>query len=688
MSNPQNICMGCMSYTAGKKPCPVCGFDIEKHFESPLVLPPGTTVYGDRYILGKVVGKPGIFGITYISWDTYTETKVAIKEYFPSICVSRYAGQLYPVPHSPDDLIHFRFGMEQFIKEAKKLVNFNHPNIVRVRDYFEENKTAYMVMNYYEGEPFLKYLASHGGKLNWKSACTIMLQLLDGLKVVHDKNYLHHDIKPHNIIYLREEKRPVLISFSTARFEFYQSIFGTSETMLSKYSPIENYVSNIKQGPWTDIYSCGATLYRIISGEDPPTAPERMLVDQMIYSSRLIADIPDDIARAVLKAMALDISERPHNIKQFKELIQTRFSEFNDDKKDAKDYVKKHKNFYEGDLELYEEENLIETVSIKSKKEVINKIISAGVIALLFVALISYFSLNKEIVFFDKSDGLQKSSFDSPGFAKGTMPQAFEGELGMRFVFIPPGDFMMGSPSSENDRDEDEDLHIVKIPKGFYMQTTEVTQSQWSELMGSNPSSFKSCGPDCPVESLSWETLQMFIKRLNETSNDMVYRLPTEAEWEYSCRAGTTTSVYKGNIKINSDKNATFLDEISWYGGNSCVGYGSSFDCTIWENREKNCNNCGTHPVGMKEPNAWGLYDMIGNVSEWCSDWYDIYQLKDSYEPVGPISGTQKVFRGGAWYFDARFCRAAARSKAPHTSRFFFLGFRLAAERKEDDKQQ
>lgn len=673
--------MGCMSYTTGKKPCPVCGFDIDEHFKSPLVLPPGTAIYGDRYILGKVVGKPGIFGITYISWDTYTETKIAIKEYFPSICASRYSGHSYPVPHSPDDGVFFKFGMDQFKKEAKKLINFDHPNIVRVRDYFEDNQTAYMVMNYYEGEPFLKYLASHGGKLNWKSAYTIMMQLLDGLKDVHDKKYLHHDIKPHNIIYLGEEKRPVLISFSSARLAFYQNIFGSSETMFSKYSPIENYVSNIKQGPWTDIYSCGATFYRMVSGQDPPTAPERMLVDSLVYSNIHMVEMPDDIADAILKAMAIDVSERPHSIRQFQDLIKSHIGDLNDGKKEPPDYNKNNQECFDDGLDI-SEENIIGEVTERSKSDVIKKIVMISLIALFLITVSGYFIFYEYKRPHDSFKDQPKPAVNN----KSGIADGFQNTQGMKFVYIPEGDFMMGSPVSDIDRDEDETLNLVKISTAFYMQTTEVTQAQWSAVMGSNPSSFKSCGPECPVESLSWEMVQLFIQRLNETSKDFVYRLPTEAEWEYACRAGTNTSIYKGDIKITNDKDATLLDEIGWYGGNSSVGYGSAFDCSKWENREKTCSTCGIHPVAMKEANAWGLYDMIGNVSEWCSDWYGAYQIKDSSEYAGPLSGSQKVFRGGAWYFDARFCRSAARSKAPLSSRFFFLGFRLAADREKDAK--
>lgn len=683
MDNEVNLCMGCMSFSAGRIPCPVCGFDIKKHFISPLVLPPGTTLYGERYIIGKVTGKPGIFGITYLAWDTYTETKAAIKEYFPSICVSRYPGKSEPVPHSLEDAEFFIFGLEQFKKEAAKLSAFDHPNIARVRNYFEENNTGYSVMNHYEGESFLRYINTQGGKLDWKNACSILLQILDGLKEVHDRNYLHHDIKPHNIVYIRDEKRPVLIGFSAARFAFYQNIFGASETFLSKYAPIENYVTNMKEGPWSDIYSCGATFYRMISGQDPPSAPERMLCDNVVPADRHIEALPDDIAETIIKTMKLDISERPQNIKDVKALlgkysdktpqsginIPVPYTLMNEDTGENQDV-------YDGEEDISDANINMEDMTDQAKNSVIRKVVYVCLAVFVILCAAGYYILKEDISGFLLPDS-------NPVFTnheKIPDPDSFNGPHYMKFIRINKGTFMMGSSSSETEKFEDEAFHRVAITRDFYMQTTEVTQSQWEAVMGSNNSSFRSCGPNCPVESVSWEAAQIFILRLNELSKDIVYRLPTEAEWEYACRAGTSTAVYAGTPEAIGDKNATLLDIISWYGGNSCVEYPASFDCSIWGEKEKKCSYCGPNPVAMKQPNAWGLHDMIGNVSEWCSDWYDVYRTDNMDNPVGPESGSQKIFRGGSWYMDTIFCRSAARSKALPTSRFFFLGFRLAAD--------
>ena len=233
-------------------------------------------------------------------------------------------------------------------------------------------------------------------------------------------------------------------------------------------------------------------------------------------------------------------------------------------------------------------------------------------------------------------------------------------KLGMNFVYIKPGSFMMGSPSDEPERQGlRETQHRVTLTKGFYLQTTEVTQGQWKAVMGSNPSRFKDCGDDCPVEKVSWHDVQKFIKKLNRMEGTEKYRLPTEAEWEYACRAGTTTPFSFGRCLSSDQAN---------YDGNNPLT-----ECSKGKYRKK------TLPVGSFSPNAWGLYDMHGNVWEWCQDrWYRDYPTGSVTDPYGYSSGFRRVYRGGSWNRFARFCRSASRSYSAHESRYSRLGFRLA----------
>ena len=231
--------------------------------------------------------------------------------------------------------------------------------------------------------------------------------------------------------------------------------------------------------------------------------------------------------------------------------------------------------------------------------------------------------------------------------------------LGMTFAYIAPGTFTMGSPEDESDGYTDETQHQVTLTQGYYMQTTEVTQGQWQAVVGSNPSSFSSCGSDCPVDQVSWNDVQAFINKLNQ-KGEGTYSLPTEAQWEYAARAGSTTAFANGEITETNCGYDPNLDAMGWY----CYNSGST-----------------PHPVAQKTPNAWGLYDMHGNVSEWCQDWYDSDYYNSGFvtDPAGPSSGSKRVFRGGSWSFLSTFCRSARRkSNDPDSAWYGSLGFRLA----------
>jgi len=227
--------------------------------------------------------------------------------------------------------------------------------------------------------------------------------------------------------------------------------------------------------------------------------------------------------------------------------------------------------------------------------------------------------------------------------------------LGMTFVLIPAGTFVMGSPEHEPGRNDDETQHEVTISQSFRLQNTPVTQAQWQTLMGKNLASFIQGGGDCPVDGISWHDCQEFIKKLN-AREEGIYRLPTEAEWEYACRAGSAGALPNGELTTlfcDLDPN---LDGLGWYCGNS---------------------DRHTHPLAHKTPNAWGLYDMHGNVYEWCQDWYGEYSSNLLTNPGGPGSGQRRVVRGGSWFSSAKNCRAAARLGMSPDSKTPYLGFRI-----------
>lgn len=228
---------------------------------------------------------------------------------------------------------------------------------------------------------------------------------------------------------------------------------------------------------------------------------------------------------------------------------------------------------------------------------------------------------------------------------------SFEPEM----VFIQGGTFQMGSNEGE---DDEKPLHSVSL-SSFYMGKYEVTQKQWQEVMGSNPSDFKNCA-NCPVETVSWDDVQEYIHKLNQRTGKQ-YRLPTEAEWEYACRAGSATPFNTGACLKTAQAN---------YDGNYPYT-----GCSQGEYRHK------TTPVGTFTPNAWGLYDMHGNVYEWCSDCYGFYCSASQANPAGPSEGASRVLRGGSWLSHAHRCCSAFRLNYFPSARSYVIGFRLVSPR-------
>jgi formylglycine-generating enzyme required for sulfatase activity len=241
--------------------------------------------------------------------------------------------------------------------------------------------------------------------------------------------------------------------------------------------------------------------------------------------------------------------------------------------------------------------------------------------------------------------------------------ESFKNSIGMEFVLIPAGRFMMGGNFSPEETAKkygrnaryfkrEHPQHKVTISKPFYLQSTQVTQSQWEKIMGNNPSGFEDCGDNCPVENVSWDDAQDFIRRLNEKEATVKYRLSTEAEWEYACRAGTTTEFSFGD---GVDK----LEDYAWY---------------------NNISEDITHPVGQKIANPWGLYDMHGNVWEWCQDWYGDYPSNPVVDPQGLDKSDRRVLRGGSWFDGTRSPRSAFRERSFPYDRDDSFGFRVARD--------
>jgi len=268
------------------------------------------------------------------------------------------------------------------------------------------------------------------------------------------------------------------------------------------------------------------------------------------------------------------------------------------------------------------------------------------------------------------------------------------GGVKLELVWIPSGEFIMGSPDSEAGRDSDEGpQHKVKITSGFWMGKYEVTYDQYMRYVrtggGREPQKDSDDSwtnlPGHPVVDISWDDSVGFCQWLSRKTGKS-FRLPTEAEWEYACRAGTSTALYNGPLTIKGARNGPELDSIAWYGGNSGVGYpySTGYDSSGWSEKQYDHTRTGTRKVGQKKPNSWGLYDMIGNVWEWCQDWKGSYSSGTQVDPQGPSSGSGRVLRGGSWSNYAGNCRSANRRNDSPDSRYHDIGFRIVLSASQD----
>lgn len=319
MVNVETLCPNCMADMHADPVCAHCGTVPGSLARSPIAMPE-RTVLNDRFVIGRVLGRPGGFGVTYLAWDMVLETVAAIKEFLPLSSVSREAGTISVLPNSDEDAKTFEKGLRIFMKEAKTLAKFSHPNIVRVRDCFAANNTAYLVMDFHHGQSLNEFARSEGGKLSEALALQIMLPILDGLREVHSKQFLHRDIKPQNI-YVTDRATPILLDFGAARMAL-AGATNTMTVMLSAgFAPFEQYHAKGRQGPWTDVYGCAATLYYLVSGKVPPDALERQHDDKLLPPLVFNPNLSKRFSDTIMRGLAIEPSARPQTAKAFHDAL-------------------------------------------------------------------------------------------------------------------------------------------------------------------------------------------------------------------------------------------------------------------------------------------------------------------------------------------------------------------------------
>ncbi|WP_295427133.1 bifunctional serine/threonine-protein kinase/formylglycine-generating enzyme family protein [uncultured Thiodictyon sp.] len=744
-----DLCPGCLAAKGRANPCPDCGYD-EAAERGPLLLPHRTLLNG-QFLVGRVLGKPGGFGITYLGWDQNLETRVAIKEFLPRDLAGRGTDRVTIALHSRDEGGLFRFGLEQFLTEARTLAQLDHPNIVRVRHFFEANGTAYLVMDYYQGLSLAEHLERHGGRLPEEQAKQLMLPILDGLRAVHAKGFLHRDIKPQNIYLARLDSggtRPILLDFGAARLALGERSRSLSVVVSPGYAPFEQYHRKGNQGPWTDIYSAAAVIYRLVTGVTPPEATERRDLD--VLKPAAAFGVSRHLSDALGEALALAPEKRPQTVPGFQARLwgigvppepgpapgptapppppspahpsvpsaapaplrvrktpahtappasaarrrlwpaafatalvllglggwyQYREGQLRraaDDRAfraalgadtDAayRDYLGAcaagdcgHRAQAEQRLSelAAEAARLADAARAAADREARDRAGREGA---------AREAANRQVAAAreardraDRDEAQRQAETDRARYP--TM------------VAIPAGSFSMGcQPGEKECEDNERPAHRVQIP-AFELGQYEVTFDQWDACAAEfgctqMPADAGIGRGKHPVILVSWNDAKEYVAWLSHKTG-RAYRLPTEAEWEYAARAGSTTAYSTGNCITTEQAN---------YNGNADYA-----DCGaktgVYLNK--------TELVGSYPANRWGLHDMHGNVDEWIQDcWHESYksaptdasEWRDSCE-----HSARRTLRGGSWHSAPSKLRSAFRGRIGSDIRSEGIGFRVA----------
>jgi formylglycine-generating enzyme required for sulfatase activity len=711
------------------------------------------TILNGRYRIVRML-KHGGMGAVYEAVDAALHSVVALKQTFATRETQRKA----------------------FAREARLLANLDHEAFPRVMDHFFDGDGQYLVMELIRGSDLEELLNLREMPFPQDKVLEWADLLLDALEDIHSNvpPVIHRDIKPSNLILTKKGKLK-LVDFGVAKgsaghmaahtsnplsavgyTELYASleqavrangILGESLELVNE--PAVTDIVNTPTDQLCDIYSLAATLYHLLTDQDPVPAAKRALKvwkgqpDPQALADAANPSVTAPVAAVLARGLAVDRSDRYPSAREMRralreavnapaippgstapsdDLIGARARREAEAGRRAEEEThlqtearlrREAEERERGENEEAERQSQeAEAVDSPSGEHALlipppqgdrpalvarttpragttttptpnrpepatparirrqtnlNPInfkrfggLAAG-LALVLLATFGLYSWHP----WRRSQSIENAASKSPDAAPGRPASAptptspapapvagtlAQSPLGMKFAYVPAGSFSMGSPKSEIGSYSDErPQHNVTISQGFYLGQYEVTQAEWQAVMGTNPSNFSRCGGNCPVERVSWGDVQQFLAKLNARNDGWKYSLPTEAEWEYAARSAVPESFARN------------LAAVAWYIANS-GGH--------------------THPVGQKQPNVLGLYDMHGNVWEWCQDWYDkdYYASSPSTDPQGPASGQFRVLRGGSWDCLARCARTAIRyvGALPKDHDFKF-GFRVVA---------
>ena len=597
------------------------------------VLPVGSVLRSGKreYRVEAVLGKGG-FGITYkVSAMEQVgripvRVEFAMKEFFMDGCLRDASGKVSTAATKGEAAD----GLKDFISEARRLNSLcgQCRNIVPVDEVFEANGTACYVMEFLDGGSLADYVKKHGA-LSIGVAKKILKPVADAVAFLHSNRITHLDIKPGNIMF-RSNGEPVLIDFGLAKHYDRRGNATTTVRTLAYsagFSPAEQYVGLKQFSPQSDVYALAATFANMLTGKTPPEA-----IDLEFSLNDWSVCLPEEVRPAVVHAMAYSRKDRTLSVCDF-----------------VKELYGNEPSVVEKPVSQPAAEPTVE-----SKTEVIGEgkkstkkwwIIAAcvAVAAVVGIVCAKFLSVGE-----DMEQKTEQKTESAPQLGSQTFTVN-----GVKFTMVPVegGTFTMGATSEQGSDawGKEKPAHKVTL-SDYYIGQTEVTQALWKAVMGSNPSDSK--GDNLPVEQVSWDDCQVFIQNLNQLTGKQ-FRLPTEAEWEYAARGGRKSRGYKyagGND----------IGLVAWYTGNS---------------------GDETHTVATKQANELGVYDMSGNVWEWCSDRYGDYQSSSQSDPQGPSSGSDRVYRGGGYYSDAVYCRVSYRIDFTPDFRSFDLGLRLSCKK-------
>ena len=587
----------------------------------------------------------------------------------------------------PSNKATFESQRNKFKKEAKRLRKLDNPHIVKVHDLFEENGTVYYVMDLIDGRSLLDIVKSDS-PMNESAAMSVFHQMLDALSFIHSQEpmMLHLDIKPSNIM-VDKSGNAFLLDFGSSKLvdiDNNMSSTGTGFSLTPGYAPSELVDQNKHRiGPWTDLYELGATLYHILTGQQPPITSEIQEEGEKAFA--FPETISEDTRKLILWLMASLRANRPKSaeevLKQMEQPAPTPEPEpipapipepepepgpkpeptpTPDPDGDETIFTGNGGTSVPTPNPLPNSTLKHESQNSSNKRNNNLMVILAviiGIIVLLF-CLKPFFSVSEEKKVDPETlsieDNKEQTPIDENNDESKTTSTDDDNNLDPiiqnlinNMVYVEGGTFTMGSPP-DPDRpwnDKYEKKHQVTL-SSFSIGKYEVTQEEWQVVMGNNPSRTK--GAKHPVEQVSWTSCQKFIRKLNELTGKK-FRLPTEAEWEFAARGG------------NKSKGYTYA------GGNN-------LDRVAWHNSQT------TKDVGQKSPNELGLYDMSGNVYEWCQDYYAPYDEGNQTNPKGPSMSDQetRVDRGGSFSCIEEDCRVSSRGIFDEKDGNLYIGLRLA----------